>query len=980
MNEGYRILTRWLGALLVSVLFSAALLAQAGEGSLRGQVTDQSGAIIPAIHVTLAGPGGASETAQTDEQGRYAFHRLAPGDYSLRIDVTGFTPFERSGVQIVANRPSVVDVQLAVALEKQQVTVEGQAQRLSLRSESNASSLVLSGKDLDSLSDDPDELQDELQALAGPAAGPNGGQIYIDGFAGGQLPPKSEILEIRVNQNPFSAQYDRLGYGRIEITTKPGSQKFHGQVFTFANSSVLNSRSPFVTDQPGYHSIFSSGNIGGPIGKKVAFFFDVFRRESNSSSIVNAVVLDSNLNQTSFRQALASPGNRLHMHPRVDFQLSDKNVLSIRTEYSHDSNTNSGIGQFFLPSQAYDSTGNGAEIHVTDTQVISARTVNQLRFGFERDSDDLNSLYANDPVVNVRGAFTGGGNRQGVAHTISKHIELNNLTSMSLGKHSLSFGGRVRSRSQSDNSTAGFNGTFTFASLNAYQVVQLGLAQNMTIPNIITGCEALQPDPLNPDPSACGPSQFVVTTGKPLATVRLIDVGVYGEDEWRVKPNISLTLGLRFEGQNHIHDHADFAPRVGLAWGIGHGAHPATVLRAGFGIFYDRFGEGNILQAERVNGIVQQQYTFDYPQFFFTTGPSPDPSTLPGANLATSGTIYQIDPTLRSPYTIQSAIGLERQFSKDVRGSVTYINSHGVHQLLTRNINAPLPGTYDPNDPSTAVYPFGSVGNIYQYETDGLFNESQVITNFNVRAGAKLTLNGFYTLSYANSNAVGGGFPMNQYNLRQDYGPAPFVVRNQIFLGGSMALIRGFRLSPFMVINSGRPYNVTIGQDLNGDSIFNDRPAFAAAGATGPNIVSTPLGVYNIAPTAGEAVIPPNYLFGPSQFSMNARLAKTFGFGKVREGAGDNRGGWHRRERGLGGRGLGSGGGGGFFDSGNAESHRYQLEFSIMAHNVLNHVNLGTPVGNLSSPLFGQSTSLAGGFFNSQAANRSLNVMLRFSF
>jgi Carboxypeptidase regulatory-like domain len=979
MNKQYRVLKCCLAGLLVAILLPAALFAQTGAGALRGQVTDQSGGVIPAIRVTLTGPGGAAEAAQTDPQGHYAFHQLAPGAYTVRIDVKGFAPFEKTGVEVVAGGSATVNAQLAVMLEKQQVTVEGESQRVSLRSENNASSLVLSGKDLESLSDDPDELQDELQALAGPAAGPNGGQIYIDGFAGGQLPPKSEILEIRVNQNPFSAQYDRLGYGRIEITTKPGSQKFHGQVFTFANSSVLNSRNPFVTDQPGYHSIFSSGNIGGPIGKKVAFFYDVFRRESNSSSIVNAVILDPNLNQTRYSEALASPNSHLHMHPRVDFQLSDKNVLSIRTEYSHSSNTNGGIGQFSLPDQAYNSTGNGAEIHITDTQVISARTVNQLRFGFERDSDDVTSLYAADPAVNVRGAFLGGGNSQGIAHDVSKHIEVNNLTSMSLGKHSLSFGGRLRVRSESDNSTAGFNGSFTFASLAAYQVVQQGLAQNLTIPQIFSGCEALQPDPLNPDPSACGPSQFVITAGNPLASVNLYDVGVYGEDEWRVRSNVSLTLGLRFEGQNHINDHADFAPRIGLAWGLGHGAHPATVLRAGFGIFYDRFDEGNILQAERLNGVLQQQYTFDYPQFFFTAGPSPDPAALPGANPTSDGTVYRIDPTLRSPYTIQSAIGLERQFSKTVRGSVTYINSHGVHQLLTRNINAPLPGTYDPNDPSTAVYPFGNIGNIYQYETDGLFNESQVITNFNVRAGERLTLNGFYTLSYANSNAVGGGFPMNQYNIRADYGPAPFVVRNQVFLGGSMALIRGFRLSPFVVINSGRPYGVTIGQDLNGDSIFNDRPAFAAAGATGPNIVSTSLGAFNIAPTASDAVVPRDYLFGPSQFSMNARLAKTFGFGKARQAAGQG-GGWHRHERGLGGRGLGSDSGGGFFGAGDAENHRYQLEFSIMAHNVLNHVNLGTPVGNLSSPLFGQSTTLAGGFFNSQAANRSLNLMLRFSF
>src|SRR5262249_57811761 len=92
---------------------------------------------------------------------------------------------------------------------------------------SNANSITLKGKDLEALSDDPDELQDELTALAGPSAGPNGGQIYIDGFTAGQLPPKSSIREIRLNQNPFSAEYDQLGYGRIEILTNPPTNNFH---------------------------------------------------------------------------------------------------------------------------------------------------------------------------------------------------------------------------------------------------------------------------------------------------------------------------------------------------------------------------------------------------------------------------------------------------------------------------------------------------------------------------------------------------------------------------------------------------------------------------------------------------------------------------------------------------------------------------------------------------------------------------------
>ena len=131
------------------------------------------------------------------------------------------------------------------------------------------------GKDLDALPDDPDELQTDLEALAGPSAGPNGGQMYIDGFTAGQLPPKSSIREIRINQNPFSAEYDKLGYGRIEIFTKPGTDKYHGQISVMGNSRHSTRRNPFLQGQsrPTTRCMFM-GNIGGPIGKKASFFFD----------------------------------------------------------------------------------------------------------------------------------------------------------------------------------------------------------------------------------------------------------------------------------------------------------------------------------------------------------------------------------------------------------------------------------------------------------------------------------------------------------------------------------------------------------------------------------------------------------------------------------------------------------------------------------------------------------------------------------
>lgn len=933
------------------------VFAQTGNGTLKGEVTDPSGAVIPAATVTLTGPNHMTRTTQTDERGVYAFHHLAPGAYSVQISTTGFSTFTKTDVQVSAKGSQVVNAQLTVTIQKQQITVSTESQRLSVNPENNVSALVLKGAALKSLSNDPDELQSELQELAGPAAGPNGGQIYIDGFSGGQLPPKDAILEVRVNQNPFSAQYQRLGYGRIDIITKPGYQKYHGSVFSFGNDSAFNSRNPFVTNEPAYHSYMYAGDFGGPISKKASFFFGMFHRSTDSTSIVNAVVPSSTFSPTGavLNEAIPSPGSRTAIRPSVSLQLSNNNVLTVRYQRWSRSNTNDGIGQLQLPSQAYNSTGVSNNLQLGDTQVISARTVMQNRFEY-RHSTSNQTPVSTDPTLNVIGAFGGGGSNGGTSQNTTNEYEFQTLTSMSLGKHSLTYGGRIQDIGQSINSTGGYNGTFTFTGIQPYSIYAQGLAQGLTTAQIIA--------------AGGGASQFSITGGIPQASTNRIVYAAYGEDTWRMRPNVSLTLGLRVEGQNHINDHFDVAPRMGFAWGIG-GKSPKTVIRAGAGIFYDLFDVGNILQAEQLNGINQQRYVVNSPDFF--PGSIPPLNTLAGS--ATFPTIYQIAPNYQSPYVIEGAVGVERQVTRSIKTSVTYITTHGIHQFLTRNINAPLPGTYDPANPSSGVRPFGNVGNIYQYESAGLYNENQLIANFSIRMGAALSLFGFYTLSYANTNAAGGSFPMNQYNLAQSYGNAPWATRNRFFVGGSISMPYGFSFSPFMVVSSGRPYNITLGNDLNGDSIFNDRPGVASSLCA--TCKDTPLGYFNTQPVAGEQLVAPYYLYGPGQFSMNARLSKTFGFGKETEGAGGG-GHFHHHGHGLGGRGLSSGGGHPRFGGGS--DRRYQLEVGIMAHNVFNKVNLGTPIGNITSSLFGQSNSLAGGFFGNQSANRMVNLFLRFSF
>lgn len=1001
MNSG---LSRFPASKFVALLLSVPLLAgsvsaQVSSGTLRGHVTDPSGAVITQAIIKATSASGQAVTATTNNQGTYEIKGLLPGNYKVSALAKGFAAFTSQEVAVTAGDVKQFDIALEIEVQPEKVEVQDESNKVDVSSSNNASSLVIKGKDLEALSDDPDELQSDLEALAGPSAGPNGGQIYIDGFTGGQLPPKSSIREIRINQNPFSAEYDKLGYGRIEILTKPGTDKFHGQFMVHGNDSAFNSLNPFVTAVPPYHSVLFDGNVGGPLSKKASFFFDAERRNISDASVVDATILDANFNPVQFTQAVPVSRTRTEINPRFDFQLGPNNTLTVRYEFFQNNQNNQGIGQFSLASQAYNSDSTEHTLQISDTQVLSTNVVNETRFEYERDTNSQ-TVQNFQPTVSVSGAFTDGGNSTGNGTSTTNHYELQNYTSMVHGKHFIKFGGRLRTTADSDISTADFNGVFTFPSLTAYQTTVIGLQHGLTPAQSRTACQATSSNPT----TDCGASQFSIITGLPLAQVTLVDVGLYGEDDWRIRPNLTLSYGLRFETQNQIHDHGDFAPRVAVAWGLGAGksASPKTVLRAGFGMFYDRFPSDLVLQAERLNGVTQQQTIVTNPDFF----PNIPTGSIPGAQ--TSPTVYQIAPNLRAPYVMQSAVSIERQLTKKATVSVTYVNSLGEHQLFIRNINAPLPGTFNPNDPTSGVRPFGGTTNIYQYESEGIFRQNQVIANVRVNAGARLSLFSFYTLNYANSDlgaASGGGgffsggpsgganFLSNQYNPMADYGRAAFDVRHRIFLGGTISLPYAFRVSPFVVASSGQPFNITVGQDLNGDSIFNDRPALLSS-ATCPAktsqaaIVCTPLGTFNTLPTSGTALIPVNDGTGPTLFTVNLRLSKTFGFGRETGGPAGAAGGPGGHGRGgpgggLGGRGLGGGGGpggGGLFGMGPATNHRYSLTFGVSARNVLNRVNFAPPVGNLNSPLFDQSNALAGGIFSQGSANRRIDLQAVFSF
>ena len=947
-----------------------------GAVALRGLVTDPDDELIPGATITLAPNSGRSYTTTSGSDGTYTLKSVPPGTYNLTVTMPGFATYVRPGVRVTASAQTL-NAKMAIQNAEQIVNVDASANQVSVDPDSNVSATVLTGKDLDALSDDPDELSSELEALAGPSSGPNGGQIYIDGFTGGQLPPKSSIREIRINQNPFSAQYDRVGFGRVEIFTKPGTDKFHGNVQVQAQDKSFDTGSVFIlpnTFQPDYHTIFGNGTVTGPINKRASFTASGSYRDIQDNLVVNPPGVFSTSqnsgvictpgqagcsqftiqNGNGFNSVQFEPQTRWDVSGKLDLQVTDKNTLSTRLQYVHNSAQNQGIGGLDLFSTGDNTLSTEFTLQATDTQILSPKVINETRFEYQRPTSTA-TPFSTAPTISVQGSFVSGGNNSGTSQDVQTHIEVQNYTSVALAKNFIRLGGRLRTTEDTNTTNAGSNGEFVYNSLSNYQS---GIASTFSFSNVVT----------------------------PTVQARTTDLGVYAEDDWKIKPNWTFSYGLRFETQNYISDKRDFAPRLSTAYGI----TKKTVLRAGFGIFYDRFLLNNQLAIARNNGINEQQIlvrsgsnTTSIPGACSITDFSACPTS---ASAGTPTTTDSVSPRLHAPYSLQFNAGVDQQAGRFATVSVNYQHIRGVHQFLDTI------GNYAGPSANNSLQ--------YEYQSEGEFNQNQLVTNVNVRGLKNITLFGYYVLNFAKSDTSGiNSFNTVPNDIQADYGRASFDVRNRIFVGGNISLPHLISLAPLLVANSGSPYTITSGTDVFGTGQYNARAIVAAPGQVAPSgsgqtiktlpgcgTFATPSLPTGVLPVLGVNYNPApiNSCTGPSNFTTNLRITKTFGFGKPR--VADNSQGQGQRQQGGprpggppgggGGRGGGGGFGGGFGNSGK----RYNLGFGAQVQNLFNIADRGIPVGNLTSPSFGTSTALAGNIFTSNSAIRRIYLQSSFTF
>jgi len=946
----FKFRTLCLGILLIASLDSREhVIAQAPSpsASLRGTVLDPSGAAIAGAQVSLIAGRRAQQTL-SGADGRYSFDNLRPGTYSIEARARGFDVFRLDRIALAAGETRQADLKLTIAVQKEEVTVAGQNQQVGVAGDQNANATIIRGSALDAFSDDPNELQSELQTLAGPAAGPNGGEIYIDGFAGGKIPPKSSILEIRVNQDPFSAAYDRIGYGRVEIITKPGSQKFRGSISAGGNPSAVNTANPLVPNQPSYYQYTIAGNVSGPISKNAAYFLDGYRfifQNQNMVDALNPADLTANI-----REAFPAPVNTLSVNPRIDLQLGANNTLSLRNSFYRTRLTGQDVGTLNLPSQAASILSEENALQLSETSLVNAQFVNETHFQWSHIINNQEAASVT-PAVTVQGAFTTGGNSAGSERDTQNNFELQNYSTATTGNHTLRFGTRLRLYDDTSFSTTGQNGTYTFDTVASYQAGQPSLYSANVIVN-------------------------------PLANVKLFDGALYFQDDWKVKPGFGIGMGLRFEGQNRIHDHNDWAPRVAVAWSPRlHGGAPKTIIRAGYGWFYNRFtvpnsfagsysGTPYIAQAIHNNGINQTGYIVQNPAFFDPNAPVP-PSVLTSA--ATSRpSIQTIDKHFHAALDMQTGVGVDRQIAKGITANVTYLFTQGVHHYLMNCVNAPAfdVGSYTITGSSPAQFN-------YQFQSGGFYRQNQLIFTASVQL-KRFIFSGNYLINEARSDTESVNYvPSVAANPGLDYGRAGFGYRQRLSFLNSYTGPWGIVYASMLVARSGTPYNLTIGNDLTGNNQFNARPTFGTCGAAG--VVSTAYGCLDTDPVGkDERMTPFDLGTGPANAVYHVRISKVIGVGPRTKTAGQGQT-YTANANSVSGRGIGNGGAAVRLDQ--TAPRRFNLTFVVGASNAFNIVNLGTPNGVLLSPLYGKTQALAGGpFANPTPGNRAINFQTTFSF
>jgi hypothetical protein len=899
--------------------------------NLGGEIKDPNGDLIIGARIALKNHNGFEREVASDGRGRFQFTELSAGSYGIKVIAEGFGLYEKT--LNLDSQPPLMMIVLHPTIHDE-IVIEESAVSVRLDPQSAGGSQLLKLKDLEALPDDPDQFAEQLKLLAtSSGSAPGQAVLTVDGFAvDGKLPPKSAIKEVRINPDLFSAEYDKAPYqgGRIQIVTRPGSPGFNGSLFLYFNNFAMNARDAFAPVRAPSTTSRYGVQIGGPlVRKKSGFFFDFETRDINEFAAVNAIVLDGNFRPSPFAANVPAPRRLLVGSARFDLQATPLHTFMARYDFNRDSLNNQGVGGFNLPGRASTVRATEHSIRLSATSIITTKLVNEARVGITRlaFSDRADSA---EPAIDVLGAFTSGGS---VAQSREKRdwrIEIADNLSFAKGKHTLKVGAQLFGKYIDDGRRDLFNGMFTFGGGLAPRLDANGEALSGPTGSIlenISGLEQYRRTLLGLPGGV--PTRFTISRGNPSVGVTQWIVTGFIQNEWRLRQNLSLSLGLRYEGQNAPADRASLAPRLGLAFSPD--KKSKWVLRARAGIFYDRINETLPLEARRLDGAHIEQVIIDSPSF-------PDPF-IGESSRRVIPTVREIENRIRPPASFQAQIGFERQMPRGWKFQMNHSWSNTWGALRSRNINAPLLNSVA--EPAGALRPLGVVKNILQFESSSQISGQVLFVGVNQARNKYFNLfSGYLFFDFKADSDSPFMSPQSSYDLAGEWARPSWQSRHRGFITALLNLPWKLKIASTLNAASGTPFNITTGRDNNGDGNFSDRPSFASPGR--PNSIHTEFGLFD--PAAINGAVSRNTGTNPAIATADLNLSRTFQFGDSRPSEGD----------------------------GGRNEGRYRLTVNVRASNLLNRTNVTGLNGVLASPFFGRA--------NIAQAARRVEVGMRFSF
>ena len=759
---------------------AGALLIFPFAGTLRsqtlavgGELVDPAGASVAEAEVRLAAENGTElKTTRTDVRGFFRFEGLTVGSYRLLVDREGFRTAQVR-VRLPSRGAAPVKITLALAVHREELTVSGEADRVNSRTSDNLDIVRLDRATLDNL---PALGQDFVGTLSrfvdAASVGTTGAAIVVDGMPTSERGVSaSAILEVRINQNPYSAEFSRQGRSRIEIITSPGASSYHGAFNFLFRDHHLDARNAFAPTKPVEQRRVYEGSLTGPIGNRErnSFLLSANYEQDNAAAVVFA-----RTPQGDVRENFSTPARNLFVSARFNRQISANNQLSLRYEFADQKDEGVGAGGFVLPEAAADASDRQNHVYVQTRSVISPRVLNEFQIRMGRHWNPTNSRLQDVTRDVVLDAFTGG-SAQADRLSTENHFQFHNLLSWTAGRHLVKTGVTspdLSRRGLSDRTN--FIGTWTFSSLEEHRLGR--------------------------------PISFVQQQGNGYMVIWEKILGVFLNDDWRLHRDVSISVGVRWDWQNFLPDRANFAPRFALAWAPG--GNRRTVVRAGAGFFYDRTGSRSMLDSIRYDGSHLREVLVEAP------GSYPLPPA--GAGLRPRN-LVRFEPGTRLPYAVQYSVTVERQIDRQTSLSAAYIGTRGISLFRSRDVNAPFP--------PFLARPDRSIGVLRQFESNAHQKGNALEVTFRGRASKYFNATAQYVLSGTRNNSGGiYSLPAYNYDLSPEWGRADFDERHRVNLAGTLSVNSWVNLGVLFSAGTGRPYNITTGFDTNSDGVANDRP------------------------------------------------------------------------------------------------------------------------------------------------------------